>query len=91
VANYIGSIDQGTTSTRFCVFDAAGRIVVAAQKEHQQIYPQPGWVEHDADEIWRAAQDVIAQALQQGQRAGARRVGRQAGERHADGEAPARR
>jgi len=66
VANYIGSIDQGTTSTRFCVFDAAGRIVVAAQKEHQQIYPQPGWVEHDADEIWRAAQDVIAQALQQG-------------------------
>jgi len=66
VANYIGSIDQGTTSTRFCVFDAAGKIVAAAQKEHEQIYPQAGWVEHDPEEIWRATQDVIAQALQQG-------------------------
>jgi glycerol kinase len=66
VANYIGSIDQGTTSTRFCVFDAAGRIVSAAQKEHEQIYPLAGWVEHDPEEIWRAAQEVIAQALEQG-------------------------
>jgi glycerol kinase len=66
VANYIGSIDQGTTSTRFCVFDAAGRIVSAAQKEHKQIYPQPGWVEHDPEEIWQATQDVIAVALEQG-------------------------
>ena len=66
VANYIGAIDQGTTSTRFCVFDAAGKIVAVAQKEHQQIYPQPGWVEHDPEEIWQATQDVIAQALQQG-------------------------
>ena len=66
VANYIGAIDQGTTSTRFCVFDAAGKIVAAAQKEHQQIYPQPGWVEHDPEEIWQATQDVMAQALQQG-------------------------
>src|SRR4029077_20184804 len=65
VANYIGAIDQGTTSTRFCVFDAAGKTVAVAQKEHQQIYPQPGWVEHDPDEIWQATQDVIAQALQQ--------------------------
>src|ERR1700730_9323611 len=65
VANYIGAIDQGTTSTRFSVFDRAGKIVAAAQKEHGQIYPHPGWVEHDPDEIWRATQDVIAQALQQ--------------------------
>jgi glycerol kinase len=64
VANYIGAIDQGTTSTRFSVFDAEGKIIAAAQKEHEQIYPQPGWVEHDPAEIWRATQDVIAQALQ---------------------------
>jgi len=66
VANFIGAIDQGTTSTRFSVFDAAGKIVAAAQKEHEQIYPQPGWVEHNPDEIWQATQDVIAQALRQG-------------------------
>jgi glycerol kinase len=66
VANYIGAIDQGTTSTRFCVFDAAGKTVVAAQKEHRQIYPQPGWVEHDPEEIWQATQEVMAQALRQG-------------------------
>ena len=66
VANYIGAIDQGTTSTRFCVFDAAGKTVASAQKEHEQIYPQPGWVEHDPEEIWRSTQDVIAQALEQG-------------------------
>jgi glycerol kinase len=66
VAHYIGAIDQGTTSTRFCVFDAAGKMVAVAQKEHQQIYPQPGWVEHNPEEIWQATQDVMAQALQQG-------------------------
>ena len=60
---YIGVIDQGTTSTRFIVFDAAGRIVSCAQKEHQQIYPQPGWVEHDPQEIWLRTQDVIADAM----------------------------
>jgi glycerol kinase len=65
VANYIGAIDQGTTSTRFIVFDRPGRIVAVAQKEHEQIYPQPGWVEHDANEIWRRTQDVIAGALDQ--------------------------
>ena len=48
---YIGAIDQGTTSTRFIVFDAHGAIVQVAQREHAQIYPQPGWVEHDATEI----------------------------------------
>jgi glycerol kinase len=65
VANYIGAIDQGTTSTRFMVFDPSGRIVSVAQKEHEQIYPQPGWVEHDADEIWRRTQEVIALGLTQ--------------------------
>src|SRR2546426_4275301 len=59
MANYIGALDQGTTSTRFIVFDCNGRIVCAAQKEHAQIYPQPGWVEHDPEEIWRAARDVM--------------------------------
>ena len=49
---YIGALDQGTTSTRFIVFDRSGRILSAAQREHQQIYPRPGWVEHDPDEVW---------------------------------------
>jgi glycerol kinase len=60
---YIGAIDQGTTSSRFIVFDKSGGIVSVAQKEHAQIYPQPGWVEHDALEIWRNTQAVIAGAL----------------------------
>ena len=60
---YIGAIDQGTTSTRFIVFDRAGRIVGVAQKEHEQIYPQPGWVEHSPLEIWYRTQEVIAEAL----------------------------
>jgi glycerol kinase len=59
----IGAIDQGTTSSRFIVFDRAGRIVCVAQKEHRQIYPRPGWVEHDASEIWDNTQAVIAEAL----------------------------
>ena len=58
---YIAAIDQGTTSTRFMVFDRAGKIVAAAQKEHEQIYPRPGWVEHDPEEIWRCTQQVIAE------------------------------
>ena len=57
---YVGAIDQGTTSTRFIVFDTHGSIVSLAQKEHAQIYPQPGFVEHDANEIWRNTQAVIA-------------------------------
>src|SRR5579864_104944 len=63
---YIGAIDQGTTSTRFMIFDRGGRTIASAQKEHRQIYPQPGWVEHDPEEIWQATQEVIAQALQMG-------------------------
>ncbi|MDE2577395.1 MAG: glycerol kinase GlpK [Hyphomicrobiales bacterium] len=63
MTRYIGAIDQGTTSTRFIVFDRAGDIVSVDQKEHAQIYPRPGWVEHDASEIWRNTQAVIAGAL----------------------------
>ena len=62
---YLGAIDQGTTSTRFIVFDRAGRIVAQAQEEHEQIYPSAGWVEHDPEEIWRRTQDVIRAAMQQ--------------------------
>jgi diketogulonate reductase-like aldo/keto reductase len=64
VASYIGAIDQGTTSSRFIVFDRAGRIVSTAQREHEQIYPKPGWVEHDAEEIWRRTQDVMQEAME---------------------------
>ncbi|HLY99024.1 MAG TPA: glycerol kinase GlpK [Candidatus Angelobacter sp.] len=62
----IASIDQGTTSTRFMVFDRAGKTVACVQKEHAQFYPQPGWVEHDAGEIWRNTQQVMAEAMRQG-------------------------
>lgn len=61
--DYIGALDQGTTSTRFIVFDRKGRIVSVAQKEHEQIMPKAGWVEHDPLEIWRNTQDVIGSAL----------------------------
>jgi glycerol kinase len=64
VASYIGAIDQGTTSTRFVVFDRGGRIVSIAQKEHEQIYPRPGWVEHDPEEVWRNTQTVMQEAMQ---------------------------
>lgn len=60
---YIGAIDQGTTSTRFMVFDADGRIVSVAQKEHQQIYPKPGWVEHDPAEIIARSIEVADEAI----------------------------
>jgi glycerol kinase len=65
MAEFIGAIDQGTTSTRFLVFDRAGRIVASAQKEHRQIYPQPGWVEHDPEEIWERTREVVDEAMQQ--------------------------
>ena len=60
---YVGAIDQGTTSSRFIVFDEGGGIVALAQKEHRQIYPQAGWVEHDPIEIWQNTCAVIAEAL----------------------------
>ena len=65
MSNYIGAIDQGTTSTRFIVFDRYGRVSAIAQKEHEQIFPKPGWVEHDPDEIWRRTTEVIEEAMQQ--------------------------
>ena len=61
--DYMGAIDQGTTSSRFMVFDRSGRIVSVAQKEHEQIYPKPGWVEHDPAEIWRRVEEVIQEAM----------------------------
>lgn len=61
--SFIGSLDQGTSSTRFIVFDESGKIVGQHQLEHSQILPQAGWVEHDAAEIWNRTQDVIAGAL----------------------------
>jgi glycerol kinase len=63
MTRYVGAIDQGTTSTRFIVFDHGGTIITSGQKEHEQIYPKPGWVEHDATEIWRNTQEVIGGAL----------------------------
>jgi len=63
MAAYLGALDQGTTSTRFIIFDHGGRIVSQAQEEHEQIYPAPGWVEHDPEEIWRRTQDVIRKAM----------------------------
>lgn len=59
----LGALDQGTTSTRFAILDESGEILAQAQREHRQIYPRPGWVEHDAAEIWRNAQAVIEAAL----------------------------
>jgi glycerol kinase len=65
VKNYVGAIDQGTTSTRFMVFDKAARMVAVAQREHEQIFPRAGWVEHDALEIMRRTEEVIGEALEQ--------------------------
>lgn len=61
---YVGAIDQGTTSTRFMIFDHAGNVLAVDQREHRQIYPKPGWVEHDALEIWQRTQTVMQQALE---------------------------
>lgn len=66
MADYIGAIDQGTTSSRFIVFDRSGRVVSAAQREHEQIYPHPGWVEHNAEEIRQRTRELIAEAMAKG-------------------------
>lgn len=63
MTKYVGAIDQGTTSSRFIVFDRHGTIVSVAQKEHKQIYPQPGWVEHDPMEILANTNEVVGAAL----------------------------
>jgi glycerol kinase len=63
MAKYAAAVDQGTTSTRFMIFDHAGKVVEVDQREHEQIYPKPGWVEHDPMEIWKRTQEVIKEAL----------------------------
>src|ERR1700755_3167676 len=63
MTRYIAAIDQGTTSSRCIVFDQAGAIVAIDQKEHRQIFPRPGWVEHDAEEIWANVQAVTKGAM----------------------------
>jgi glycerol kinase len=64
MAEHVGALDQGTTSTRFMIFDHGGTVVGVDQKEHEQIFPKPGWVEHDANEIWTRSQEVMAGALE---------------------------
>ena len=66
MTQYVAAIDQGTTSTRFMIFDHGGNVIAVDQKEHRQIYPKPGWVEHDALEIWQRTQEVIEGAMKKG-------------------------
>lgn len=63
MADLVGALDQGTTSTRFMIFDPSGSVVARAQMEHQQIFPRAGWVEHDPAEIWANSEEVMAAAL----------------------------
>jgi len=65
MAKYAAALDQGTTSSRAMVFDHEGKVVSVSQKEHEQIYPKPGWVEHDPKEIWARCQEVLDEALEQ--------------------------
>ena len=64
MADFVGAVDQGTTSTRFMIFDHGGNEVARHQLEHEQILPQAGWVEHYPDEIWDRTQTVISTAMQ---------------------------
>jgi glycerol kinase len=64
MAKYSAALDQGTTSSRAMIFDQSGGVVAVAQKEHEQIYPKPGWVEHDPKEIWARCQEVLDEALE---------------------------
>jgi glycerol kinase len=66
MTKYVAAIDQGTTSTRFIIFDHGGNVVAVDQKEHKQIYPKPGWVEHDPLEIWENTVQVMQGALERG-------------------------
>jgi len=63
MGSYVAAIDQGTTSTRLILFDSDGRIAASDQREHEQIHPRAGWVEHDAGEVWRRTREVIGGAL----------------------------
>jgi glycerol kinase len=65
MAKYAIALDQGTTSSRAMVFNHEGRVEAVSQKEHEQIYPKPGWVEHDPKEIWARCEEVIDEALEQ--------------------------
>lgn len=66
MAKYAAAIDQGTTSTRCMIFDHSGNVICYDQKEHEQIYPRPGWLEHSPDEIWERTQSVIRGTLSKG-------------------------
>ena len=63
MADFAAALDQGTTSTRFMIFDHQGKVKSIDQKEHEQIYPKPGWVEHDPIEIWNRSEQVISGSL----------------------------
>ena len=76
MADYILAIDQGTTSSRAIIFDKAGSIVSTGQKEHEQIFPRAGWVEHNPKEIWDNVREVIGQALSKANLTTARHPGR---------------
>lgn len=65
MAEFVGAIDQGTTSTRFVIVDQDGSFLTVSQMEHDQILPQPGWVEHDANQIWANTQTVVTTALEE--------------------------
>jgi ribulose kinase len=64
MSKYVAAIDQGTTSTRCMIFNHSGESVAIHQMEHEQIYPKPGWVEHDPMEIWARTQDVVKGAME---------------------------
>src|ERR1039457_1003711 len=63
MAEFVGAVDQGTTNTRFMIFDHGGNEVARHQLEHEQIMPRPGWVEHDPAEIWARTRTVIQTGL----------------------------
>ena len=67
MAKFVGAIDSGTTSTRFMLFDESGAVVDYDQHEHEQIFPQSGWVEHDAMEIWERTRQVVGGAMAKAQ------------------------
>jgi glycerol kinase len=75
MADYVAALDQGTTSTRCMLFDHGGNVVAIEQLEHEQIYPQPGWVEHDANEIWQRCRQVMDAASQKASGDGAAALG----------------
>src|SRR5438094_925204 len=66
MSRYVLALDQGTTSSRAILFDRAGRVQVCAQREFPQHFPEPGWVEHDPEDIWRSQYEVACQVLREG-------------------------